>query len=134
MSTTITLLGRLGNEPELRIGQSGTPVTKLNVVTSGRKNVDGKWIDVDTTWWTVVCFRQLAERVAETLHKGTAVIVHGTARQVEWEHDGQKRSRIEVTATTIGPDLRWADTGNRIDRGTAGDSDWGSVQPEGSPF
>jgi single-strand DNA-binding protein len=107
MSTNVTLIGRVGSDPELKITANGKQLTKLSVVTSGRRLTDGNWVDVDTTWWSVVCFGTLAERVAEQVGKGMAVIVYGKARQVEWEQEGVKRYRVEITATSVGPDLQF---------------------------
>jgi single-strand DNA-binding protein len=109
MSTPVYLVGRIGNDPEVTFGKSGTAVVKFRVVTSGRKQVDGKWEDVDTSWWNVTAFRQLAENLAESVNKGDTVIVVGRIKQRNYETpDGEKRSVVEVLAESVGPDLRWA--------------------------
>lgn len=109
MSTPITLIGRIGTEPEIKFGQQGTAVLKFRVVTAGRKQVDGKWEDVDTSWWSVTAFRQLAENLAESIKKGDGVIVVGKIKQRSYETpQGEKHSIVEVMAESVGPDLRWA--------------------------
>lgn len=124
MSTNVTLVGRVGSDPELKITANGKQLTKLSVVTSGRRLTDGNWVDVDTTWWSVVCFGTLAERVAEQVGKGMAVIVYGKARQVEWEQDGAKRHRIEITATSVGPDLQFdIPQGRKVQRSDSAPAD-----------
>lgn len=134
MSAPITLTGRLGGDPDIKFGSNGNAVAKFSVVTSSRRNVDGNWVDVDRTWWTVVCFKQLAERVGDTLRKGQAVIVVGDVKQVEWEQDGQKRSRFEVTARTVGPDLRFDAPGiNRETTAPVGDA-WTLPSADAAPF
>ena len=111
MSTPVTLTGRLVADPELRFSASGSPVARFTVVTSRRikDKTSGEWSDADTSFWDCVAFGQLAENVAESLTKGTAVIVTGRAAQEEWEtKDGQKRRSIKVTADEVAPSLRWA--------------------------
>src|SRR5262245_60349540 len=100
MSTQVTLRGRLTGDPEMRFTANGKPVARFSVVTSRRfKNErSGEWEDRDTTFWDCVAFGQLAENVAESLEKGTAVIVTGSAASEEWEgKDGQKRRSTKVT-------------------------------------
>jgi single-strand DNA-binding protein len=111
MSTPVTLTGRLTADPEMRFSASGTPVARFTVVTSRRirDKQSGEWSDTDTTFWDCVAFGQLAENVAESLDKGTAVLVTGRAAQEEWEtKEGQKRRSIKVTADEVAPSLRWA--------------------------
>lgn len=111
MSTPVTLTGRLTADPEMRFSATGTPVAKFTVVTSRRvkDKTTNEWSDADTSFWDCVAFGQLAENVAESLDKGTAVIVTGRAAQEEWEtKDGQKRRSIKVTVDEVAPSLRWA--------------------------
>lgn len=111
MSTAVTLTGRLTADPELRFSASGSPVARFSVVTSRRFKNDktGEWEDRDTSFWDCVAFGQLAENVAESLTRGTAVIVTGRAAQRTWEtKEGEKRRSIEVTADEVAPSLRWA--------------------------
>jgi single-strand DNA-binding protein len=111
MSTPVTLTGRTVAEPELRFSAKGQPVARFTVVTSRRvrDSQTGEWSDTDTSFWDCVAFSQLAENVAESLVKGTAVIVTGRAAQEEWEtKDGQKRRSIKVTADEVAPSLRFA--------------------------
>lgn len=110
MSTPVTLRGRLTRDPETRFSANGKPVTRFSVVTSRRvKNQQsGEWEDRDTTFRECVAFGQLAENIAESLLKGTAVIVSGNAYTEEWEKDGEKRRATKVTAEDVAPSLRFA--------------------------
>ena len=111
MSTPVTLTGRLVAGPELRFSAKGQPVGRFTVVTSRRvRDIQtGEWSDADTSFWDCVAFGQLAENIAESLGKGTAVLVTGRAAQEEWEtKDGQKRRSIKVTAEEVAPSLRFA--------------------------
>jgi len=111
MSTPVTLTGRLTADPELRFSAKGSPVAKFTVVTSRRvrDNQSGEWSDADTSFWDCVAFGQLAENIAESLGKGTAVLVAGRAAQRTWEtKEGEKRRSVEVTADEVAPSLRFA--------------------------
>lgn len=108
MSAPITLVGRLGQEPEMRFSPSGTAIVKLSIVTSRRtKNEQTQeWSDTDVTWWDCTGFRQLAENVAASLGKGMAVIAVGRVVQDNWQDkEGQKRSKLALKLDAIGPDL-----------------------------
>lgn len=137
MSAAVTLLGRIGSDPEVKFGSSGKAIARFSLVTDRSRQVDGAWVNVDTTWWRVVCFGALAERVADTIHKGKAVIVVGDVKQVEWEQDGQKRTSMEVLARTVGVDLRW-DSGG-VQRSQASVDEWATPvdplpQADAAPF
>lgn len=109
MSTPVTLAGRLTRDPELRYGKSGKPVATFAVVTSRRvRNAQtGEWSDADTTFWDCVAFGQLADNIAESAEKGTAVIVTGNAAQEEWEgKDGTKRRSMKVTCEDVAVSVR----------------------------
>ena len=104
----------------LHYSASGSPVARFSIVTSRRvkDKQSGEWSDADTTFWDGVAFGQLAENIAESLTKGTAVIVTGRASQRSWEaKDGTKRRSIEVTADEVAPSLRFASAKvNRVTR------------------
>lgn len=106
--TTLTISGNLAADPELRFTPNGKAVATFTVMTSKSvKKEDGTWENTDVTPWTVKCWNQLGENVAESLTKGTAVIVQGTAAMVSWEDkNGERRSKIEVTAYSVGVDLK----------------------------
>lgn len=110
MSTDVTLTGRLTRDPDLKFSQAGKAVARFSVVTSRRvkdRNTN-EWSDTDTTFWDCVAFGELAQNAADSLVKGTAVIVTGHASQEEWEKDGQKRRSMKVVAEDVAPSLRWA--------------------------
>ncbi len=104
MSAPITLDGRLGQDPELKTTSNGKTLTRLSVVTNGRKRTEsGTWEDVDTTWWDVTLFGLAADDAATQLHKGDRVVIVGRVRDEHWETPaGEKRSRKAVIADTFG--------------------------------
>lgn len=109
MSTTVTLTGRLGADPEVRFTKSGKPVTSFTMVTSRkRKQQDGSWEESETTWYQVTCWDQMAENVAESLLKGDPVIVVGRLFMDSYEKpDGTRMQSLKVEAYAVGPDLKW---------------------------
>jgi single-strand DNA-binding protein len=110
MSNHVTIIGNLTRDPELRFTPSGAAVANFGLA------VNRRWRNQQTNEWEeqvsfidVVCWRELAENVAESLTKGGRAIVTGRMDQRSWETDGgEKRSKIEVVADEIGPSLRWA--------------------------
>ncbi|MFF4709773.1 single-stranded DNA-binding protein [Streptomyces sp. NPDC001297] len=110
--TPITLVGNLTDDPELRFTPNGVAVAKFSVAVN-RRTYDaqaGEWRDAGTDFHRVSVWRSLAEHVAETLAKGTRVIVVGDLRQRSWtdEKTNEKRSAWEVDASAVGPDLAFA--------------------------
>lgn len=111
MSTYVTIVGTLGDDPILRFTQSGSAVCSFSVADGhSKKNKEtGKWEDVGTTWYRVTAWEQLGQNVAESLEKGARVIVTGSLQNREWEDkEGGKRLSLEITAKEVGPSLRWA--------------------------
>lgn len=106
MSTPVTLIGRIGADPELRFSPNGVAIVRLRVVTSRRVKEGDDWKDADVTWWTVTAFKRLAERVTERLAKGDPVVIIGHAKSREWETpQGEKRTAVEVVADHVSLDL-----------------------------
>jgi single-strand DNA-binding protein len=108
MSTNVTLLARLGADPEIRFTQGGKAVASMRVVTSKKnRNADGSWgEDTEQTWYEVTAWEGLAENIVEVLSKGDAVIVVGRLYMDTYKaKDGTDRQALKVTASTVGPDL-----------------------------
>lgn len=109
MNDTITILGRVGGDPNRSETSTGTPVVNFRVA-SPQSRFDHKtqtWIDTGTNWYTVSAFRQLAEHVKASLHSGDGVIVTGRLKLREWESGGKKGLSADIDAEAIGHDLRW---------------------------
>lgn len=122
MSAPITITGRLAKDPELRFSASGIAMCVFTVVSSSRrKQDDGTFADVDTTFWDCVAWRQLAENLAECV-KGDRVIVAGKAAQEEWtdKETGAKRRKIKIKADDVGISMLFnGATAKRMERGAA---------------
>ena len=107
--TQITIAGNLVDDPELRFTPSGQPVAKFRVASTPRyrDNSTGEWKDGDSLFLTCNVWRQAAENVAESLVRGTRVIVSGRLRQRSYEtKEGEKRTVYEVEVDDVGPSLR----------------------------
>ena len=105
---TITLVGNLTRDPELRYTTGGRGVASFGLAVNRRYQVNGEWQE-QTSFFNVVAWGQLGENAAATLTKGSRTIVFGRLEQRSWEtQDGEKRSVVEVVADELGPSLRWA--------------------------
>ncbi len=125
MSNSITVVGNLVEDPELRYTQSGTALANVRVASSRRYQDRNQEWQEETAFFRGTVWREMAEQVAESLHKGDRVIITGSIEQRDWEdNQGQKRSSLELRIQEIGPSLRWATAQvNRIAR--SGSGSWG---------
>lgn len=107
---TITVIGNVTRELELRFTPSGQPTASFGVAVNRRwQNRQTQEWEEATSFFDVVCWRELAENASSSLHKGTRVIVTGRLEQRSWEtQEGEKRSKVEIVADEVGPSLRWA--------------------------
>jgi single-strand DNA-binding protein len=102
--------GNLTREPEIRYTKEGQATTQLGVAVNRRwqDRTTQEWQEA-TSFFDVVCWRDLAENVALSLSKGMRVVVTGRIEQRSWEtDDGEHRSKVEIVADEIGPSLRFA--------------------------
>jgi len=116
---TVSLIGRLGADPQLRYTQNGTAVTTFSLAVPRERNRE------ETDWFDVTCWGKLAELAAQHLTKGRQVGITGRLQQERWEKDGEKRSKVvvvveEITFVDPRPD-------------SAGDED-GGFNPDDVPF
>jgi single-strand DNA-binding protein len=109
--TTITLIGNLVDDPELRFTPSGAAVAKFRVASTPRylDKQTNEWKDGESLFLTCNVWRQAAENVAESLQRGMRVIVQGRLKQRSYEtKEGEKRTVFEVEVDEVGPSLRSA--------------------------
>lgn len=106
---TITIVGNVTRDPELRYTPGGQANCRLGVAVNRRwqDKTTNEWQE-QTSFFDVICWRELAENVAESVSRGTRVVVTGALEQRSWEQDGAKRSAIEIIADEVAPSLRWA--------------------------
>src|SRR6056297_352741 len=105
---SVTVVGNLTRDPELRYTQSGTGLANMGLAVSRRYQVNGEWQE-QTSFFNVVAWGDLGENAAASLTKGSRVIVTGRLEQRSYEtKEGEKRSVVEIRADELGPSLRWA--------------------------
>jgi single-strand DNA-binding protein len=105
---TVTLVGNLTRDPELRFTTGGRGVASFGLAVSRRYQQNGEWQE-QTSYFNIVAWGQMGENAAATLTKGMRVLVTGRLEQREYTtREGDKRTAIEINADEIGPSLRWA--------------------------
>jgi single-strand DNA-binding protein len=124
--TSITLVGNLTADPELRFTPSGTAMVKFTIASTPRTldRQSGQWKDGEALFMNCTAFRDIAEHIAESLTKGTRVILSGRLELSRWEdkETGEKRSAYGLMVDEIGPSLRFAVAKvQRLTRGGKGD-------------
>lgn len=99
---SVSFAGNLTDQPEIRYTEAGIARAMFRVAVSARK-------DQEASFFTVIVWRDQAEHAAESLSKGSRVVVVGRLQQRSWTaEDGSARSMVEVVADELGPSLRWA--------------------------
>ena len=123
-----TLVGNVTRDPELRYTPSGAAKVSFGLAVNRRwQNRQTQEWEEAVSFFNVVCWREQAENAAESLQKGTRVVVTGRLDQRSWETDnGDKRSIVELVADDIGVSIRWATASvtknERTDRASGGGS------------
>jgi len=126
MSLNVTITGNATADSELRITQTGKPLATFTVAVNERiKNDDGTWGDGDPAFYRVTAWGSLAESVAESVNKGTGVIIAGRFKPRKYEDkDGAERTSLDVTADTIGITLKRQSTPQQPQQQTAAVDDY----------
>ncbi len=136
--TTITIVGNLTGDPELRFTPSGAAVANFTVASTPRTfdRQSNEWKDGDAMFLNCSVWRQAAENVAESLTKGMRVVVQGRLKSRSYEtQQGERRTVFEVDVDEVGPSLRYATakvaraTGNS--GGGNGGGGWSAGQSQG---
>lgn len=106
---TVVLVGNMAADPDYRRLDNGAEVTNFRIGSTKRRyDKDANaWVDGQTSWWRVSCWRGLAGNAAASLRKGDRVVVVGRVRTTTWEKDGRSGTSVEVEADAVGHDLAW---------------------------
>ena len=109
-ANTVTVVGNVTRDPELRFTSSGQAVATFGLAVNRRwQNRQTQEWEEQVSFFDVTCWAQLGQNVSDTLVKGSRAIVTGRLEQRSWETDqGDKRSKVEIIADEVGPSLRWA--------------------------
>lgn len=124
---SVTVVGNLTQDPELRFTPSGVAMARISVA------VNRRWMNRNTNEWeeeasffAATCWQEMAENVSESLQKGSRVIINGRLQQRSWEtQEGERRSVVEIRVDEIGPSLRWATAS--VTRTPRRGGDWGGA-------
>ncbi|MFJ9799896.1 single-stranded DNA-binding protein [Streptomyces sp. NPDC101145] len=109
--TVITVVGNLVDDPELRFTPSGAAVAKFRIASTPRSfdKQTRQWVDGEALFLSCSVWRQMAEHVAESLQRGTRVVVQGRLGQRSYEdREGVRRTVFELEVDEVGPSLRYA--------------------------
>jgi single-strand DNA-binding protein len=133
--TTITVVGNLTADPELRFTPAGAAVANFTVASTPRTfdRQTNEWKDGEALFLRCSIWREAAENVAESLTRGARVVVTGRLKQRSFEtKEGEKRTVMELEVDEIGPSLRYATAKvNKASRGGGGGGGFGSGAPSG---
>ena len=122
----VVIVGNVTRDPELRFIPSGIPVTSFGLAWNQRSSQGG---EDKAHYFEVTCWRDLAENVAESISRGSRVVVYGRLDWRSWQNeDGEKRETVQIVADEVSPSLRWATaevtkTDRRADGGVGGGGD-----------
>ncbi len=133
--TVITVIGNITGDPELRFTPSGAAVANFTVASTPRAfdRQSNEWKDGETLFMRCSVWRDAAENVAESLGRGTRVIVSGRLKSRSYEtKEGEKRTVVEMEVDEVGPSLRYASAKvTKTQRGSGGGG-FGGQQSGGS--
>ncbi|KAB7745509.1 single-stranded DNA-binding protein [Nostocoides sp. F2B08] len=137
--TVITLVGNLTGDPELRFTPSGAAVANFTVASTPRTfdRQTSEWKDGETLFMRCSIWREAAENVAESLHRGTRVVVTGRLVSRSWDdkETGQKRTVMEMQVDEIGPSLKYATAKvTKSQRSGGGGGGFGGGQSQEDPW
>jgi len=112
MTDTITLTGLVATTPRHLVTSEGLSITSFRLASTPRRfdRSRDRWVDGDTNWYTITCFRQLAINVSGSVLKGDRVVVTGRLRIRDWSSGEKAGTNIEVDADAVGHDLTWGTT------------------------
>lgn len=110
--TRITLRGNVATDPLLKVTTEGTTLCSFRLAVTARRwsSADGKPVDAESSFYTVTCWRSLAENASASLAKGQGVVVTGRLRVRQYTHEEQLRTSADVVADGVGHDLTWGTT------------------------
>jgi single-strand DNA-binding protein len=130
--TSTTIAGNLTRDPEIRYTRDGQATTSLSVAVNRRwQNRQTQEWEESTSFFDIVCWRDLAENVALSLTRGARVVVTGRLEERRWEtDDGETRSKVELVADEIGASLRFATVDiHKVQRHSTADELAGEANP-----
>ena len=109
MSEVISISGLVATTPRHLVTQEGLPITSFRLAASSRRydRKKNSWIDGETNWFTITCFRQLAINSAASINKGERVLLSGKLKIRDWDNGERTGTSVEVEADSLGHDMSW---------------------------
>lgn len=109
MSDSYSVSGLVATTPRHLVTQDGLPITSFRLAANLKKfdRALNRWVEAETNWFTVTCFRQLAINAATSISKGDRVIVLGKLRVRDWDNGERAGTSVELEAENVGHDLIW---------------------------
>ncbi len=109
MTDTIAITGLVATDPRHLVTGEGLPITTFRLASTQRRfdRANQKWVDGDTNWYTISCFRQLAVNAAASVKKGERILVAGRLRIREWQTSERNGMTVDIEAESLGHDLGW---------------------------
>jgi single-strand DNA-binding protein len=109
MIDTLAVSGIVATTPRHIVTSEGLAITSFRLASTQRRFDKGQaqWVDIDTNWYTVVAFRQLALNANASLNKGDRVVASGRVKVRNWESEDKSGTAIEIEADALGHDLLW---------------------------
>ena len=106
-NSTIQAIGNVATEIRFNTTPEGIPVASFRLAATERKfdRETSRWVDGEVNWYTVSCWRALAENVASSIQKGDPVFVIGRLNVRTWERDERSGTSVDITADIVGHDL-----------------------------
>ena len=127
-NNTVTVVGNVTRDPELRFTPSGAAVANFGLAWNRKGQNDEEVV----SFFDVTCWSGLAENVAESITKGSRVVVYGRLDQRSWENqEGERRSKVEIVADDVAPSLKWATAEITRNEFRGGGDGGGSAAPSG---
>ena len=109
MSEIISISGLVATTPRHLVTQEGLPITSFRLASASRRfdRKKNSWIDGETNWFTITCFRQLAINSAASINKGERVLLTGKLKIRDWDNGERTGTSVEVEADSLGHDISW---------------------------
>ena len=106
-NSVVQVIGNVASDIRFNTTTYGVPVASFRLAATERKfdKETSRWVDGDVNWYTVSCWRSLAENVTESINKGEPVFVIGRLNLRSWERDEKRGTTMEITAEIVGHDL-----------------------------
>jgi single-strand DNA-binding protein len=105
----LTIAGLVATTPRHLITQDNLAITSFRLASSQRRfdRAQNKWIDGETNWYTITCFKKMAINVSNSVSKGDRIVVQGTLRVRDWDNGERNGTSVELEAVAMGHDLAW---------------------------